>query len=172
MAGELLLYALAYLLIFFGLIGSVLPLLPGPFLIFLGALLWAAVDGFQTVGWPTLVFLLILTLLAWGSDIFLTATMTKRAGASWKAVGGAIVGGLLAGIFLGGWIPVVGTIVATIGGAVAGILAIEFLDKRDLRQAFQAGKAYIGGYLLSSVFEAALAVFMIVIFAWQAFWAR
>ncbi len=172
MAGELLLYALAYLLIFFGLIGSVLPLLPGPFLIFLGALLWAAVDGFQTVGWPTLVFLLILTLLAWGSDIFLTATMTKRAGASWKAVGGAIAGGLLAGIFLGGWIPVIGTIVATIGGAVAGILAIEFLDKRDLRQAFQAGKAYIGGYLLSSVFEAALAVFMIVIFAWQAFLAR
>ncbi|MCA9871555.1 MAG: DUF456 domain-containing protein [Anaerolineae bacterium] len=172
MAGDILLYALAYLLIFFGLIGSVLPLLPGPFLILLGALLWAAVDGFQTVGWPTLVFLLMLTLLAWASDIFLTAAMTKRAGASWKAVVGAIVGGLLAGIFLGGWIPVIGTIIATVAGAVAGILAIEFLDKRDLRQAYQAGKAYIGGYLLSSIFEAALAVFMILIFVWQAFLAR
>ncbi len=36
MTGEIILYALAYLMIFFGLIGSVLPLLPGPFLIFLG----------------------------------------------------------------------------------------------------------------------------------------
>ena len=169
MAGEIILYALAYLLIFFGLIGSVLPLLPGPFLIFLGALLWAAVDDFHAVGWPTLVFLLILTLLAWGSDIFLTTTLTKRAGASWKAVGGAIAGGLLAGIFLGGWIPIIGTVIATVGGAIAGILLLEFLDKRNLNQAYQASKAYIGGYLLSSVFEAALAILMILVFVWQAF---
>ena len=172
MAGEILIYALAYLLIFFGLIGSVLPLLPGPFLIFLGALLWASADGFEAVGWPTLVILLILTLLAWGSDILLTTTLTKRAGASWKAVGGAIAGGLLAGIFLGGWIPIIGTVVATIGGAIAGILALEYLDKRNLNQAYQAGKAYIGGYLLSSIFEAALAITMILIFVWQAFLVR
>lgn len=172
MAGEILLYTLAYLLIFFGLIGSVLPLLPGPFLIFLGALVWAAVDGFSAVGWPTLLFLLILTLLAWASDLFLTTTLAKRAETSWKAVGGAIAGGLLAGIFLGGWIPVIGTLIATIGGAIAGILALEYLDKRNLNQAFQASKAYIGGYLLSSVFEATLAILMILVFVWQAFLVR
>lgn len=172
MAGDILLYALAYLLIFFGLIGSVLPLLPGPFLIFLGALLWAAVDGFDAVGWPTLVVLLVLTLLAWSSDILLTTALTKRVGASWKAVLGAIAGGLLAGIFLGGWIPVVGTLIATIGGAIAGIVALEYLDKRNLNQAYQASKAYIAGYLLSSVFEATLALFMILIFVWQAFLGR
>ncbi len=171
MAAEVVLYALAYLLIFFGLIGSVLPLLPGPLLIFLGALLWAAVDGFQTVGWPTLLFLFILTLLAWGSDIVITTALTRRTGASWKAVLGAITGGVLGGIFLGGWIPIIGTVIATIGGAVAGILVMEYLDKRDWKRAYQAGKSYIAGFLVSSIFEASLAMLMILVFVWQAFLA-
>ena len=60
---------LAYLLMFVGLIGSVLPLVPGPVFIWLGALVWAANDGFQAVGWPTLLFLGLLTVLAWSSDL-------------------------------------------------------------------------------------------------------
>jgi uncharacterized protein YqgC (DUF456 family) len=169
MTDEVLLYALAYLLIFFGLIGSILPLLPGSLLIFLGALLWASVDGFEAIGWPTLVVLFVLTVAAWASDIVITTALTRRAGASWKAVLGAIVGGILGGVFFGGWIPIVGTVVATVAGAVIGILATEYLDKRNWAQARQASKGYIAGFILSSIFEAALAVLMIVVFAWQAF---
>ncbi len=77
---------LAYLLMFVGLIGSVLPLVPGPIFIWLGALLWAANDGFQAVGWPTLLFLGVLTILAWSSDLLLTTLFSRRGGASWKAI--------------------------------------------------------------------------------------
>ena len=160
---------LAYLLMFVGLIGSVLPLVPGPIFIWLGALLWAANDGFQAVGWPTLVFLGVLTILAWSSDLVLTAVFSRRSGASWKAILGAILGGFVGGIFFGGWIPILGTLVATVLGAVAGMVVMETIDKRDVRVAIQATRGYVVGVLASSALEAALALVMILIFFWQAF---
>lgn len=160
---------LAYLLMFVGLIGSVLPLVPGPIFIWLGALLWAANDGFQAIGWPTLLFLGALTILAWSSDLLLTALFSRRNGASWKAILGAILGGFVGGIFFGGWIPIVGTLVATVVGAVAGMVLMETIDKRDLRVAVHATRGYVVGVLASSALEAALALVMILIFFWQAF---
>lgn len=160
---------LAYLLMFLGLIGSVLPLVPGPLLIWLGALLWAANDGFLAVGWPTLFLLGLLTILAWSSDLILTAVFSRRMGASWKAVLGAILGGFAGGILFGGWIPIVGTLVATVLGAVAGMVAMEVFDKRDLRLALRSTQGYVVGVLASSLLEAVLAVVMILVFIWQAF---
>lgn len=51
-------------LMFLGLLGSVVPIVPGPFLIWLAAVAWAWKDGFQAVGWPTLFFLGLLTVVA------------------------------------------------------------------------------------------------------------
>ena len=160
---------LAYLLMFVGLIGSVLPLVPGPIFIWLGALLWAANDGFQAVGWPTLLFLGVLTILAWSSDLLLTAVFSRRSGASWKAILGAILGGFVGGIFFGGWSPILGTLVATVLGAIAGMVVMETIDKRDMRVAIHATRGYVVGLLAYSALEAALALVMILIFFWQAF---
>ncbi len=163
------LVVLAYGLMFVGLIGSVLPLVPGPILIWLGALLWAANDGFQAVGWPTLLFLGLLTILAWASDLALTTMFSRKLGASWKAILGAILGGFAGGLFFGGWIPILGTLVATALGALAGMVAVEAIDKRDLRLAFRSAQGYMLGMLASSALEASLAVAMILVFIWQAF---
>lgn len=162
-------FLLAYLLMFLGLLGAILPIVPGPLIIWLGALLWAMADGFQAVGWPTLVVLGILMALAWSSDLILTIIGSRKAGAGWKAVLGAIVFGVLGGILLSGLPPVVGSIIGTILGAVVGILIIEYYDKRDWGLAFRAGKGYILGYLAACVVELFLSLAMIAIFAWQAF---
>lgn len=160
---------LAYLLMFIGLIGSLLPVVPGPVLIWLGALLWAANDGYEAVGWPTLLALLLLTILAWSSDLLLTTVLSRRVGASWKAILGAILGGLAGGVFFGGWIPILGTLLATIAGAVLGMVAMEMLDKRNLRLAIRSSQGYLLAVLASSAVEAALALVMILLFVWQAF---
>jgi len=159
----------AYLLIVLGLIGSLLPIFPGPLLIWLGALLWAWADGFQAVGWPTLVVLAVLMVLAWTSDLALTTFGTRRAGASWKAVAGAIVGGIAGAILLSGVLPVIGTVVGTLLGAVLGILVVEYYDKRNWGQAFQASTGYILGSLVARTLELFLSLLMIAIFIWQAF---
>src|SRR5258707_14610976 len=100
---------LGYALIFLGLVGAVVPVLPGPLLIWLGTLAWAWGDHFIRINWPTLVGLGVLALLALGADLFLTTVMTRRVGASWRSIGGAIAGGLVGGAFLSE-IPVLGTI--------------------------------------------------------------
>lgn len=169
MATATLLTWLAYALIFVGFIGSLLPLVPGPIFIWLGVLAWAAHDGFRTIGWPTLALLALLTIAAWGSDLVLTTLISRRVGASWKAVGGAILGGFAGGLLLGPWIPVLGTLVATVLGAAAGMVALEYLDKHNLRVALRSTQGYLFGVLASSLLEAMIALLMILIFIWQAF---
>ncbi len=168
-AYSLLLGGLGFALLFLGLVGAVLPMLPGPFLIWLGALLWAWGDGFERVGWPTLIVLGALTLIAWSSDLFLNAVVSRRAGASWKSIGGAIVGGIAGGLLLSGWIPVLGTLLGAAAGGVAGMWAVEYLDKRNFRAARAAVRAYLASMALAAALEVTLAIVMIGIFVWQAF---
>jgi uncharacterized protein YqgC (DUF456 family) len=169
MEGYEVFFLLAYLLIFIGLIGALLPLVPGPLMIWLGALLWAWADRFQAVGWPTLTVLALLMVAAWGSDLVLTTVSSRRAGAGWKAIVGALVGGIAGAVLLGGLLPLVGSIVGTVLGAVIGILLVQYLDKGNWQQALQASGGYIVGYLAASALEVGLCLLMIAIFAWQAF---
>jgi uncharacterized protein len=157
-----------YLLLFLGLAGSVIPVLPGPLLIWFGALVWAWGDNFERVGWVTLIVLGILAVVAWASDLFLSTVISRRAGASWKSIGGAILGGILGGLFLSG-VPILGTVIGAILGAVAGMWAIEYLDKRNTGAATSAVGAYISSLIVAALVEMTLALTMIAIFAWQAF---
>ena len=162
-------YIVGYVLILIGLIGAVVPVLPGPFLIWLGALVWAWGDGFVRVGWPTLIVLLLLAIAAWASDLFLNVVIGRRSGGSWKAILAAIGGGLLGGILFSGVVPVLGTLFGALIGAIAGVFAAEWWDKRDRRAALTAVRAYISSMIIAAVVEVIVAVSMVGLFAWQAF---
>ena len=159
---------LAYLLILLGLIGSVLPFLPGPPLIWLGILLFASADNFATVGWPTLTILGILAFLAWGSELFLTPILSRRSGASWRSIFAAIVGGLIGGLFLSA-LPVLGTLTGSVVGAAVGMWLVEYYVRQDSTAATRAVIIYASGMALSAILEVILAVGMVLIFAWQLF---
>ena len=167
-ANTLLLSGFGYLLLFLGLAGSVLPLLPGPFLIWLGALFWAWGNGFQDLGWPTLIVMGLLTIAAWGSDLFLNTVISRRAGASWKSIGGAIVFGFIGGLLMSGYIPILGTLFGAIIGAVIGMWSVEYLDKRNVRSSFKAVRAYLVSMALSALIEITLSFIILGIFVWQA----
>lgn len=156
-----------YLLITIGLAGVVLPLVPGPLLIWLGALIWAWGDGFARVNWVVLAVLGVLALLAWGSDLWLTTMLSRRAGVSWKAIAGAIVCGIAGGILLVE-IPIVGVIFGALIGAMLGMLAVEWYDKRNLRAALRATWGYLVGSLAASALEIVIALIMVGLFFWQA----
>lgn len=166
---ESLVYVVAYALMFIGLIGAILPLLPGAPLIWLGALLWAWADGFERVGWPTLLVLAVLAAMCWATDLAVTTVASRRAGAGWKGVLGAIAGGLVGAFVMGGLIPLVGAIVGTIAGATAGMFAVEYHGKRDRHAAVQSACAYVIGYLIAMAVQLAICALMLGIFAWQAF---
>ena len=149
----------ASLIILVGLIGTVLPILPGTVLILIGAFLYALVEGFQAVGWPTLLVLGVLTLLATTADLWASSVGAKMGGAS----GWSVVFGLLGGL--------VGLVIFSLPGAILGALAAvlltEILRQDDWRQALKAGTGWIVGWLLSTILQVAIGVIMVAIFAWQ-----
>ncbi len=160
--------ALGLILIGLGFIGLLLPILPGLPLIWAGAFVWAWGNDFQQVGWPTLIVLALFVLLGGALDLFLASAVSRRAGVSWRAIGGAILGGLLGGIFLS-WIPILGTLAGALIGAVAGMWLVEFRIRGDEAAATAAVRAYLSGVAFATVINLFLAFIMLAIFLWQAF---
>ncbi|MEO7068339.1 MAG: DUF456 domain-containing protein [Rhodanobacter sp.] len=114
---DIALYLLAAALIVGGLVGTVLPVLPGIPMLFGGIWLVAAVDNYQRLGWWWLLLIGALGALGVLVD-FVAATMgAKRAGASRRALWGASLGTIV-GMFFG--IP--GLIVGPFVGALLGEL--------------------------------------------------
>ncbi len=160
--------SIGYILIFLGLVGAVVPLLPGPFFIWLGVFVWAWGDSFARIGWPTLLFLGVLTLIAWAVDIGFSLISSRKAGAGWLSIGVSILTGIGGGILLS-FIPLVGSILGAIVGAIGGLWYMEYRAKGDRDLATQAVRGYIGGVLVSMAVELGTALLMILVFAWQAF---
>jgi uncharacterized protein len=163
------LFIIAYLLIIIGVVGAIVPVLPGPLIIWIGMLLWAWVDGFVRIGWWTLIILAVLALIAWISDFLLSTVISRRAGASWRSILGSIVGGI-AGAILMSWIPLLGTVLGALLGAAAGMWLVEYYDKGNAQAATTALRAYIVSMAAAAVVELGLVFIMLGIFAWQAFY--
>ena len=166
MTPSLLLAGLGLILMAMGLIGVVLPLLPGLPLLWGGAFLWAWADNFQQVGWPTLIVLALLTVVGWGLDLLLTPALSRRAGVSWRAIGGAMLGGVLGGIFLS-VIPLIGTLFGAFIGAILGMWFVEYQIRGDERAATAAVRAYVSGVAMTTLLNMGLALLMLAIFLWQ-----
>ena len=154
-------YLIAAAMILIGLIGTVLPALPGLPLVFGGMLMAAWTGDFQQVGIPMLVVLGILTLLSLGIDLWATALGAKRVGASRKAVIGAVLG-TVGGLAFG---PL-GLVLGPFAGALAG----ELLHRRSLGAQHLGDAARIGfgtwmGILFGIVLKLGLAFAMLGLFA-------
>lgn len=155
MVAEVLLWVIAAILVVAGLLGLVLPALPGAPLLFAGLLLAAWAEGFAYVGTGTLVVLALLALLTYAVDFAASAFGAKRFGASKRAVAGALLGALV-GLFFG--LP--GVLLGPFVGAVIG----ELTAQRSLRDAGRAGVGATVGLALGAAAKLALAFSMLGIF--------
>jgi uncharacterized protein YqgC (DUF456 family) len=66
-------------------------------------------------------------------------------------------------------VPVLGTLFGALVGALVGMLLIERVIKGAWAPAWDAVRTYFTASLLSTVFELAVALLMVGIFVWQAF---
>jgi uncharacterized protein YqgC (DUF456 family) len=114
---EVVLYLLAAALIVGGVVGAVLPVLPGIPMIFGGIWLAAAVDEYQHLGWGWLVAIGIVGAVGIALDFVSASLGAKRIGASPRALWGAGIGTTV-GMFFG--IP--GVLIGPFAGAVIGEL--------------------------------------------------
>jgi len=158
-------YAIAGILVLVGLAGTILPVLPGLPLVFLGMLIAAWAGGFAQVGVGTLVALGVLTLLSVAVDFWAAAVGARRVGASRLAIIGAVVGTLFA-LFLG---PL-GLFVGPFLGAVAGeLIHGRRLDQAGVGQATRVGFGTWLGIVFGIALKLMLALAMLGLFAW-AWW--
>jgi uncharacterized protein len=171
--GPLLVLTLVLMLV--GLLGSVLPGLPGVTLIFLSALVYALLTDFRTIGAAVLVALFIFAALALVIDFVATSYGARRFGASnWGTLGGAIggiAGALIGLLFLG-----IGSLFGLILGTIAGVFLGEYLKRTrqdqqepgstrsDWRRASHAAGGVLVGYLASAVIQGLLGLASIVAF--------
>ncbi len=142
-------------LVVLGIIGTVMPALPGAPVVFVGLLIAAWAEGFQKVGWFTLSLLAVLTLLSFVVEFLASSLGAKRVGASWAALFCAAVGAIV-GLFFG--LP--GFILGPFVGAVAG----EYAARRNWRQASRVGLGTWIGMLLGIAGKLTLVFTMVGIF--------
>lgn len=138
-----------------GLVGTILPLLPGLPLIFISILLYAIVTGFSSISGQTILLLGVLTVAAYFLDLIIVARGVTRAGGTSRGAIGSIIGAIL------------GLIVASVPGLFVGLflgaIAGEISTGASGKQALRAGAGAFLGFLTSSVFRFLLGVAMIVI---------
>lgn len=151
-----LLWSLAVALVAIGLVGVVLPALPGTVLVFAGLLLAAWADGFTRVGTVPLIAIGLIGAASYGVDFVAAALGAERFGASKRAMVGAALGTLF-GLFLG--LP--GIIVGPFIGAVVGELTLN----TDWKRAGRAGLAAWIGFAVGIAVKVGLVFLMIGIFA-------
>jgi uncharacterized protein YqgC (DUF456 family) len=142
-------------LILAGLVGTVLPVLPGTLLVLAGIVLGAWIDDFSRVSMTTVVVVSVLALLAWGLEYVAGLMGAKKAGASKQALMGAAVGTVL-GLFMG----LVGVLFMPLVGATVG----EYLAQKDQKRAVKVGIATWVGIMLGLIAKVVLAFVMVGIF--------
>ena len=156
-----LLWVLAAGLIVLGLLGTVLPVLPGTLLVLAGVILGAWMDDFARVGVGTVLLVGALAVLAWLVEWAAGLLGAQRAGASRLALLGAAIGTVL-GLALG----LVGVLFMPLLGAAVG----EFLARRDQQRALKVGLATWLGLLAGMLAKVVLAFTMVGVFIAALVW--
>jgi len=152
----IILWVLAVALVAAGIVGIILPALPGTVLIFAGLFVAAWADQFQRVGPLMLTIIGIIGAASYGVDFVAAALGAQRFGASKRAMAGAALG-TLAGLFLG--LP------GLIAGPFVGAMLGELTMHRDWRRVGRAGLAAWIGFAIGTAVKVGIAFLMLGLFA-------
>jgi uncharacterized protein YqgC (DUF456 family) len=153
---ETLTLGLIIVMFFVGLVGIVLPLIPGMLLVWLAVLFYVLSEGFTliTPGWFAAITL--IALITGTADFWLPLLGARKTGASWQALVAGVVGGII-GTFM---LPLIGTI----AGYAAGVLLAEYIRLGDWQPALRSGLGVLAGWGVATLLQFIGALLIIAIF--------
>jgi len=153
---ELFWWLITIVLFAVGLIGTIAPILPGTTIILAAAVIHRLMLGAEkSIGWGTIIVLVLLTLATYALDIFAGYFGAKYFGATKWGMFGAILGAIV-GLFFG----VIGLFVGPVIGAVAG----EFIAGKRMIDAGRAGWGSLLGNIGGMLAKLIIGLSMISIF--------
>jgi uncharacterized protein YqgC (DUF456 family) len=139
-----------------GLALTLLPILPGFWIMWIAALVYGLVTGFDTAGIVIMVIITLLTVVGGFMDNLMMGANARISGASWLSIGIALAGAILGSILL----PPLGGLAF----ALLGIFLVEFLRIKDWRQALTSTKSMAVG--LGWAILARFGFGLLVLIAW------
>ena len=138
-----------------GVLGSLIPVLPGIPVVFVAALIHRMIFGAAGASTPVLIVMGGLMLLSMALDALGTLLGARKLGATWRGMLGASIGAVVGLFFL----PF-GLIFGPFIGAVVGELA----GGREGNKAFKAGAGAVLGLFLGALGKVLCGVIMIIMF--------
>jgi len=153
---EALSFGIAVVFILIGVIGIIVPILPGMLLVWLTLLAYAWVTDFNIITPWIFVILTLFALITGLANIWLPYLGAKKSGASKRAIFLGFIGGII-GTFI---MPLIGTVI----GYAVGIIIGELIKHRDLQVAIKSSIGGVAGWGIATVIEMAGALTILVIF--------
>jgi hypothetical protein len=145
-----------------GLFGSVFPVFPGIFIMWLAALGYGIVTKFNTLGLVVFIIMTLLMIAAGVVDNLLMAAGTRKGGTAWGTVAVAVIAGVVGTILF----PPLGGLIA----APLAVLLLEYYRLRDLQLAMAALRGLATGRGLSFIARFGIGLAMMVLW-WFWVWA-
>ena len=135
-----------------GLLGVVLPILPGIPLAWLGLFIYAIGTGFERISVLTVVIFAIITVFALVLDLLAPMLGAKKYQASKFGIIGASIGLIVGIIVFGFW--------GTILGPFLGALSFELIASRKPKRALGAALGTLIGFIAGSLFKIIIILIM------------
>lgn len=157
---DVFLVIVAALFMILGIVGSFLPILPGPLTSWIGLLIFHLTDAVP-MNWTFLIITLVIAIFIWLLDYVIPALGTKKFGGSKYGMIGTSLG-LIVGLFS----PIPGGIII---GPFVGALVGELMNKSDSKTAVRAAFGSFLGFLTSTFIKFIVAVIYFGLFVVK-FW--
>lgn len=152
---DIFLVLVAALFMLLGIVGSMLPILPGPLTSWVGLLIFHLTDAVP-MNWPFLIITLVIAILIWLLDYVIPALGTKKFGGSKYGMIGTSIG-LLVGLFS----PIPGGIII---GPFVGAFIGELINKSNSETALKAAFGSFLGFLASTFIKFMVALIYLGLF--------
>lgn len=127
--------------------------LPGLWLMVAALTGYAALGGFERVGWGAVALVVGLALVGEALEALFGFRMARRYGGAGRAGWGALIGGLI-GAVVGTPLPIIGNIVGAFVGAFVGAALFQYTAVPEVRGSLGAG----WGAVLGRAFGAAIKI--------------
>lgn len=149
---------IATLLMVGSLILAFIPIMPGPVLVWAVAVIYAVIEGFERMTPVAVVGVTAVMLLGSTSDLWMNYFGVRTGGLSCLSSIGAFIGGLVGTFAIP--IPVIGTLI----GSVAGAVLVELVRLGELRRAVRAGQTTAKMMAISYVVQLSASLIIFVIY--------
>ncbi len=160
--GDTVLFAVTLIVMLGGIIGCLLPAVPGIPVIWISALVYALITGFERIGTDYLVTFGILSVATLLLDYIAGVYGAKRFGASKWGMLGAFLG-MIVGLIIG-FLP------GMILGPFIGAVALELIAGKQSGPALKAGFGTFIGFLCGTFLKLVIGTAMIGVFIHDVFW--